>query len=82
MSSATHLAARTHGAPLSRATAAMILLHGRGATAESILTLADAFAFPDIHYVAPQAPEGSWYPYSFLAPLGDHSPRSTRWWSA
>lgn len=31
-------------------------------------------AFPDLHYLAPQAPGGSWYPYSFLAPLADNEP--------
>ena len=43
------------GAALSRAKAAMILLHGRGASAEDILSLAQAFAQPEIAYFAPQA---------------------------
>jgi phospholipase/carboxylesterase len=46
----------------------MVLVHGRGASAESMLSLADAFAAPDMAYIAPQAPSGSWYPYSFMAP--------------
>ena len=62
------------GAALSRAKASMILLHGRGASAEGILSLADAFAQPEIAYFAPQAAGHSWYPHSFLAPLADNEP--------
>jgi len=56
------------GAKPGKAKAAIILLHGRGATAESILTLADEFTGEDILYAAPQAAGFQWYPYSFLAP--------------
>jgi phospholipase/carboxylesterase len=78
---ATRLAparALASGAPLARATGAVIMLHGRGATAQSILSLADVLAFPDLAYVAPQAPGGSWYPYSFLAPLAHNEPALSR----
>ena len=57
------------GAALSQAEAVMILLHGRGASADDILSLAEAFADPEIAYFAPQAAGRSWYPHSFLAPL-------------
>ncbi|WP_142846153.1 alpha/beta hydrolase [Telmatospirillum sp. J64-1] len=66
------------GAPLTRAKAAMILLHGRGASAESMFPLAEVFAQPDIAYVAPQAPGGTWYPHSFLAPLEQNEPFLSR----
>ena len=66
------------GASLADAKAAVILLHGRGATAESILSLADVLALDDIAYVAPQAPGRSWYPYSFLAPLDQNEPHLSR----
>lgn len=56
------------GTPIGAASAAMVLVHGRGASAESMLGLADAFAAPDMAYVAPQALSGSWYPHSFMAP--------------
>jgi phospholipase/carboxylesterase len=56
------------GAPVGAARAAMVLVHGRGASAESMLGLANAFAASDVAYIAPQAPSGSWYPYSFMAP--------------
>lgn len=57
-----------------KARAAMIMVHGRGATAESILTLADELARPDFAFLAPQASGNSWYPYSFLAPIADNEP--------
>src|SRR5262249_39078238 len=60
------------GAVVSRANAAMIVLHGRGASAEDILSLAQAFARPEIAYFAPQAAGHSWYPHSFLAPVADN----------
>jgi phospholipase/carboxylesterase len=66
------------GAPLARARAAAILVHGRGSNAEDILGLADEFAQEDIAYLAPQAPGGSWYPYSFLAPLEQNEPHLSR----
>lgn len=65
---------RTAGAPLDAAKAAMIMIHGRGATAESILTLADEFEQPDFVYLAPQAAGFTWYPNRFLAPLASNEP--------
>jgi phospholipase/carboxylesterase len=62
------------GAPLGAARAAMILVHGRGASAEGMLGLADAFGADDIAYVAPRARSGSWYPYSFMAPIAQNEP--------
>ena len=62
------------GAPIGAARAAMILVHGRGASAEGMLGLADAFGCTDVAYVAPQARSGSWYPYSFMAPLSQNEP--------
>lgn len=62
------------GAPIGAARAAMILVHGRGATAEGMLALADALAMPDVAYFAPQARSGSWYPRSFMAPISENEP--------
>lgn len=62
------------GAQLSDAEAAMILVHGRGATAENILELASLIHDPRIAYLAPQAAGNTWYPYSFLAPLQRNEP--------
>lgn len=56
------------GAPVKEAALAVVLLHGRGGSAEDILGLASAFNLPDIAYLAPQAAARTWYPLSFMAP--------------
>ncbi|MGH7453607.1 MAG: alpha/beta hydrolase [bacterium] len=53
---------------------AMVMVHGRGASAESILTLADEFDQPGFAYLAPQAAGGTWYPNRFLAPTASNEP--------
>lgn len=65
---------RTWGAPVAGAPGAVIALHGRGASAENILGLAQAMALPQLAWLAPQARGGAWYPYSFLAPLQENQP--------
>jgi len=62
------------GRPLKEAAAAMVMVHGRGATAENILELARELRHPELAYVAPQAAGFTWYPYSFLAPLERNEP--------
>lgn len=71
---------QTAGTPLPQAAAAMILVHGRGATAESILTLAAELNFPEFAYLAPQAAGNTWYPYSFLSPWLPTSQASAQGW--
>lgn len=56
------------------AAAALVMLHGRGAGAEDILTLVPALTRPRWRYVAPQAQGGTWYPGSFMAPLEANEP--------
>ena len=65
---------RTAGLPLDRARAAMILVHGRGASAESILELTSVLDHRAFAYLAPQAAGGTWYPNSFLAPIASNEP--------
>ncbi len=62
------------GASLKEAVGVVILLHGRGGSAEDILSLAQEFYLPQIAYLAPQASGNSWYPYSFLAPTAQNEP--------
>ena len=62
------------GEPLERARAAMVMAHGRGATADSILTLAHELAEPGFAYLAPQAAGNSWWPHRFLDPLASNEP--------
>jgi phospholipase/carboxylesterase len=64
----------TLGAPLSSATAVMIMLHGRGARAEDILTLAPHFSQPGLAFLAPQAAGNTWYPNRFTAPIPSNEP--------
>jgi len=62
------------GKPLEEAHAAMVMLHGRGADAESILAFAGEFHQPDIAYLAPQAADNTWYPQRFMAPVAANEP--------
>ncbi len=62
------------GEPLVTARAAMILAHGRGATAADIMTIADELAMPGFAYLAPQAAGNAWYPYPFTAPIETNEP--------
>jgi phospholipase/carboxylesterase len=62
------------GAPLGQGAAAMIMVHGRGASAENILELSSALGHPDFTYLAPAARGNTWYPYSFLADTPDNEP--------
>lgn len=62
------------GKPLAEANGALILLHGRGATAQDILSLAGELYHPDLAYLAPQAAGHTWYPHSFLMPLAQNEP--------
>ncbi len=64
----------TAGVPLAEAGAAMILVHGRGATAASILELAGELPHTAMAYLAPQAAGSTWYPYSFLNPIESNQP--------
>ena len=71
-----HAGAAVHTArrPLEEAAVAVVLLHGRGATAESILTLTNELHRDDAAFLAPQAAGAAWYPQSFLAPLEANEP--------
>ncbi len=62
------------GADVKASKGAMVMIHGRGATAESIITLADELDAEDLHLVAPQANQFQWYPLSFLAPTERNEP--------
>jgi predicted esterase len=62
------------GAPLREARAAMILLHGRGASAEDIMLLGRELSMPRFTYLAPQAPGNTWYPNRYSAPIPSNEP--------
>ncbi len=63
-----------YGAPLAEAKAAMLMMHGRGASAEDILTIAEALAVDDIAYIAPQAVGNVWYPVPYSEPVAKNEP--------
>lgn len=62
------------GPSLDTARGALILVHGRGASAEDILTLVPALGQSDFACLAPQASGSTWYPFSFLEPLERNEP--------
>ena len=62
------------GRPVGEAKKAIIMLHGRGATAEGIIALAEHLNLVDAAIFAPQAANNSWYPYSFIAPTEQNQP--------
>ena len=62
------------GEQLSKARAAMILVHGRGASAADIMTLGAELMQPGFAYLAPQAAGNTWYPYPFTAPMESNEP--------
>ena len=62
------------GEPIAQAKAAMVMLHGRGASAEDILELVPELKQPGFVYLAPQAAGNAWYPNSFLAPIASNEP--------
>jgi phospholipase/carboxylesterase len=64
----------TAGPPLASAQAAMILLHGRGASAQDILSLTGHFDPGSVAYLAPQAAGSQWYPNRFIAPIASNEP--------
>jgi phospholipase/carboxylesterase len=64
----------TRGRNLEDAKKVLVMLHGRGANAEDILSLASYLHVKDFALVAPQATSNTWYPYSFLAPPTNNEP--------
>jgi phospholipase/carboxylesterase len=62
------------GHDLNGARCAVLLLHGRGSSAEDILGLAKTFYDERIAFLAPQAANHTWYPNSFLAPIERNEP--------
>ncbi|TYT63970.1 alpha/beta hydrolase [Natrialba swarupiae] len=65
------------GTPLEEAEAAVVLVHGRGATAESILGMGTEIHREGVALLAPQAAGRQWYPNSFLQPVETNEPGRT-----
>ncbi|RZJ29840.1 MAG: phospholipase, partial [Chryseobacterium sp.] len=65
---------KTGGKSLNEAEKVLIMIHGRGGSAEDILSLAQHLNVEDYALLAPQATNGSWYPLSFIAPVEQNEP--------
>jgi len=64
----------TAGKTIEEASKALIMLHGRGANASDIISLADYLNVKDFALLAPEAADNTWYPYSFMAPASQNEP--------
>lgn len=62
------------GKTLNKDSKVLIMIHGRGGSAEDILSLASHLDVADYALLAPQATNATWYPYSFLAPPAQNEP--------
>lgn len=71
----SHMAAIPYGADPRGAPLSAVLIHGRDRTAAEMIDLAGRLGLPEVAWRALQAPGGSWYPESFLAPLRANQPR-------
>jgi predicted esterase len=62
------------GVPLEESRAVMIMVHGRGASPQSILALVPSLNRPEFTYLAPTAANNTWYPHRFLADMSTNEP--------
>lgn len=65
---------KTSGKPLNQAQKALIMIHERGGSAQDILSLSQHLNVEDYALLAPQATNGTWYPYSFIVPTEQNEP--------
>lgn len=65
---------KTSGTPIDKAQKALVMIHGRGGSAEDILSLSKHLNVENYALLAPQATNGSWYPLSFIAPAAQNEP--------
>lgn len=64
----------TAGVPVKEAKSALIMIHGRGASAENMVPLSRYLHQKDMAVFAPQANKHSWYPTSFIQPVEENQP--------
>lgn len=62
------------GKSFEQAEKVLIMIHGRGGTAQDILSMAEYLNVSNFALVAPQAENNTWYPQSFLAPREYNEP--------
>src|SRR5688500_13563566 len=64
----------TGGKEITEATKVLVMIHGRGGSAPDILSLSSYLDVTDFAFLAPQATNNTWYPYSFMAPPAQNEP--------
>lgn len=62
------------GRNINEASNVLVMTHGRGGSAEDILSLAPHFPVKDFCLLAPEATNNTWYPYSFMVPPEENEP--------
>jgi phospholipase/carboxylesterase len=62
------------GTPANEASGALVMIHGRGGTAQNIISLASELNIKNMALYAPQATNNSWYPHSFMMPEEQNQP--------
>jgi predicted esterase len=65
---------RRAGLPVESANGAMVLLHGKGASADNLVDLSELLACERISYLAPQATDGIWFPRGVTDPINQNEP--------
>ena len=65
---------KTAGKSLQEADKVLIMIHGRGADARDILSVASHLNVQEYALLAPEATNNTWYPYSFMAPSEQNEP--------
>lgn len=65
---------KTAGKNLEQAEKAIVMIHGRGGSAEDILGMSSYLHVDNFALLAPQAENHTWYPYSFIAPVQENEP--------
>jgi phospholipase/carboxylesterase len=64
----------TAGNKLQETSKALVMIHGRGGSAEDILSLSSYLNVQEFALLAPQATNNTWYPYSFMAKPSENEP--------
>lgn len=63
-----------NGVPANDAGKALIMLHGRGGSANGMLRLKESLNTEGFHVIIPQAAGNEWYPFTFLSPPQRNEP--------
>lgn len=71
----------THGTPLNEASVAVLLMHGRGATVESIRELVEQLPSDGVAYFMPQVTNNVWYPNSGFGEFEANEPCLSSAWA-